>query len=97
MLLLGEGLVVLEWKIKRWYISFCNIVLLLLVEGFLLGDVRLRLKVGVLGVLLSGLYVENLSNRIFKVRKSVCGFIDYILLVLEFVIFGDLIIEFEFF
>ena len=56
-----------------------------------------RLKAGVSGVSLSGSHAENPSNRIPKVRKSVCGFIDYILLVPESVIPGDLIIEFEFF
>ena len=60
-------------------------------------SVRLRLKAGVSGVSLSGSHAENPSNRIPKVRKSVCGFIDYILLVPESVIPGDLIIEFEFF
>ena len=88
---------VLERKIKRWYTSFCNTALSLSVEGSPSGDVRLRLKAGVSGVSLSGSHAENPSNRIPKVRKSVCGFIDYILLVPESVIPGDLIIEFEFF
>lgn len=82
---------------KRWYTSFCNTALSLSVEGSPSGDVRLRLKAGVSGVSLSGSHAENPSNRIPKVRKSVCGFIDYVLLVPESVIPGDLIIEFEFF
>lgn len=82
---------------KKMVYQFLQYRIVVIGGGLSVRRCQVGLKAGVSGVSLSGSHAENPSNRIPKVRKSVCGFIDYVLLVPESVIPGDLIIEFEFF